>query len=81
VVDWGEGCLHPNLMAEILKHVIVKLLGIVDCDHSRNPKAVDDVLLEKLLNGCGAYAGDQLQLIPLYKILDCYDGEGVIALS
>jgi hypothetical protein len=69
------------LIAEILEHVIVKLLGIVDGDFSRNTKMIDDVLPEKILNGSGAYVGDRLHLNPLCEILNCYDGEGVVALS
>jgi hypothetical protein len=67
-------------MSKILKHVSVELLGIVICDLSQKPKAADDVLPEKLLNGHGAYVSDLLHLNPLCKILNCYDGEGVIAL-
>jgi hypothetical protein len=65
MIEWDEGYLHPNLMAEILEHVIIKLLGVVNCDFSRNTKVTNDVLLEKLLNGREAYVGDRLCLNPL----------------
>jgi hypothetical protein len=42
---------------------------------------IDDVLPEKLHDCHRAYVGDGLCLYPLGKILDCYNGEGVIALS
>jgi hypothetical protein len=45
-------------MEEILEHVNVKLLGIVNGDFSRNTEASDDVLPEKLLNGRRAYISD-----------------------
>jgi hypothetical protein len=68
-------------MAEILEYVIVKLFGIVDYDFSWDTETTDDVLSKKLLNCRGAYVGDWLRLNPLGKILDCYNGEGVIASS
>jgi hypothetical protein len=68
-------------MAEILEHVIVKLFGIINCDFSRNPKMIDDILPEELLDYRRAYVGDWFCLDPLGKILDFYNGEGVIALS
>jgi hypothetical protein len=67
-------------MAEILKHIIVKLFGIVDCDFSQDIEMADDVLVEKLLNCRGFDIGNWFRLNPLDKILDCYDGDGVIAL-
>jgi hypothetical protein len=67
-------------MAEILKHIIVKLFGIVDYDFSQDIEMIDDVLVEKLLNCRGFDIGIWLCLNPLDKILDCYDGDGVIAL-
>jgi hypothetical protein len=81
VVHKGECYLHPNLMIKILKHVIIKLIGIVDGDFSWNTEVADDVLPEKILDGHRAYVGDRLRLNPLCEILDCYNGEGVIALS
>jgi hypothetical protein len=44
VVDKSEGYLHPNLMAKIIKHVIVKLFGIVNGDFSWHTEAADVVL-------------------------------------
>jgi hypothetical protein len=55
-------------MPDILEHVIVKLLGIVNGDLSRNTKMANDVSSEKLLNGHGAYVGDWLRLNPLCLI-------------
>jgi hypothetical protein len=81
VLDWGEGYLRPYLMTKVLEHVIVKLLSIVDCDFSWHTKATNVVLLEKLLDCHRAYVGDRLCLNPLGKILDFYNGEGIIAQS
>jgi hypothetical protein len=81
VVDWGKGYLRSYLMAEILEHVIVKLFGIVEYDFSWDTETAGNVLSKKLLNCRGAYVGDRLRLNPLGKILDCYNGEGVIASS
>jgi hypothetical protein len=68
-------------MAKILEHIIVKQLSIVNCDFSQNAEAAYDVLPKKLLDCCRPYIGDRLRLNPLGKILDCYNDEGVIALS
>jgi hypothetical protein len=68
-------------MAEILKHVIVELLGIVNNDFSWDTIAIDDVLPKKIIHGCGAYVCNRLHLNPFYEILNCYNGKGVVALS
>jgi hypothetical protein len=68
-------------MVKFLEHVIVELFDIIDCDLFQNTKAVDNVLAEKLLDYRGAYVGDMLRLNPFGKILNYYDGKGVIALS
>jgi hypothetical protein len=66
---------------KFLEHVIVELFDIIDCDLFQNTKAVDNVLVEKLLDYRGAYVGDMLCLNPFGKILNYYEGKGVIALS
>jgi hypothetical protein len=57
-----------------------QILGIIDYNLLRNPVAADDVLPEKILDGCGAYISHGLRFNPLGKVLDRDDGEGVIAL-
>jgi hypothetical protein len=68
-------------MAEILEHVIVKLLGMVNSDFSQDAIAVDDVLPEEFLDSHGAYACDRLRLDLLCKVLNRYNSEGVVALG
>jgi hypothetical protein len=68
-------------MAEVLEHVIVKLLGIVNCDFSQDAIATDDVLSEEFLDSHGAYVCNGLHHNPFCEILYCYNSEGVIALS
>jgi hypothetical protein len=81
VVDRSEGYLHSDLMAEILEHVIVKFLGIVDGDFSWDAIATVDVFPKKILDGYRAYICDGLHLNPFYEILNCYNSEGVVALN
>jgi hypothetical protein len=50
-----KGNLHSDLMAEILEHVIVEFLGVVDCDVSWDAIATGDILLENFLDGGRAY--------------------------
>jgi hypothetical protein len=69
------------LIAEVLEHVIVELLDIVDGNFSRDTVAADDVLPEEFLDGCGAYVYDGFCINPLCKVLNYYDSEGVVALS
>jgi hypothetical protein len=57
-------------MAEVLEHVIVELLVIVDSDFSRDATAADDVLLEIFLDSCGAYVSDGLCLNLFCEILN-----------
>jgi hypothetical protein len=38
-----KGDLHSNLMAKVLEHCIVKIVGVTDCDVSRDTIAVDDI--------------------------------------
>jgi hypothetical protein len=81
MVDGSEGHLRSNLMAEILEHVVVGLLGIVNGDFSWDTIAAEDVLPEKFLDGCGAYARDKRCLNLFCEILNYYNGKGVVALS
>jgi hypothetical protein len=53
VIDGSEGYLHPDLMAEVLEHVSVKLFAIVNGDFSRDAVAVDDVLPKEFLDSYG----------------------------
>jgi hypothetical protein len=81
MVDESEGDLHSDLMTEILEHAIVELLCIVNGDFSWDTEAVDDVLQENFLDGCGAYVCDRHHLNPVSEILNCDNSEGVVALS
>jgi hypothetical protein len=67
-------------MVNVLEHVIVELIGIVNGDFSLDTIAADDVLLEESLASHGAYVCDRLRLDPLCKILNYYNGKGVVAL-
>jgi hypothetical protein len=72
--------LRSDLLTKILKHCIVKVLCIVDCNVPGNTIAANDILPEELFDGCGAYVCDRLSLNPLYEVFDCHNGEGIIAL-
>jgi hypothetical protein len=76
-----EGNLRANLVAEILEHVTLEVFGIVNCDLLRDSIATDNISLEKLLDGCRGYVGDELGLDPFCKVFHCHNGEGVIPLS
>jgi hypothetical protein len=81
MVDRSEGDLCSDLMIEILEHVIVKLLGIINGDFSWDTIVVDDLFPEKFFDGCGAYVCDRLCHDPLCEIFNCDNGESVVALS
>jgi hypothetical protein len=57
-----EGGLHSDWMKEILKHCAIKIIGIVICDVPENTIVTDDILLEELFDGCGAYVCDRFCL-------------------
>jgi hypothetical protein len=46
-----EGDLRPNLVTEILKHHTIEILGIVDGYLLRDSITIDDVFLEKFMDG------------------------------
>jgi hypothetical protein len=75
-----EGDLRPDLMAEILEHGTLKILGIDIGDLLRNFIATDDVLLEKSLDGGGGYVGYRLCFDPFGEVFYCDNVEGVICL-
>jgi hypothetical protein len=54
-------------MAEILKHGTIKIFGVVDRDLLWNSIAIDDVLLEKFLDGGGGYVAKRLHFNHLVK--------------
>jgi hypothetical protein len=60
VVYGCEDDLHSDLVAEILEHVIVKVLGIIDCDLLWDDITVDDVFLAEFFDSCEGYVGDEL---------------------
>jgi hypothetical protein len=80
VVYGCEGDLRSNLMAEILEHGTIKILGVVDCDLMWNSIATDDVLLEELLDGGRGYIGNRLHFNPFDKVLHCDYSESVVSL-
>jgi hypothetical protein len=49
MVDRSKGHLRSDLMEEILEHVIVELLCIVNCDFSWEIIEADDVLPEMVV--------------------------------
>jgi hypothetical protein len=68
-------------MAEILEHVIVFFLGIFNGYMLWDTIATDDVLPEKILDGCRACVCDGLRLNPFFEVPNFYNSEGIIALS
>jgi hypothetical protein len=80
VVYICEGDLRTYLVAEILEHAAVKVLGIVDCDLLWNTIAEDNVLPEKFLYSCRGHVSDRLHLDPFGEMFHCYYGESVISL-
>jgi hypothetical protein len=80
VVYRCEGDLCPNLMAEILEHGTIKILGVVDSDLMWNSIATDVVLPEELLDGGRGYIGNRLCFNPFGEILHCDYGESVVSL-
>jgi hypothetical protein len=68
-------------MAEVLEHVIIELIGVVDVDLSRDTVAGDDILPEEFMDSRKAYFCDGLPLDPFCEVLKCYNSEGVVALS
>jgi hypothetical protein len=67
-------------MAEILEHVTIKVLGIVDRDLLWDAIMTDNVFPKEVFDSGGVYVGDGLHLNSFRKILDYPNGEGVIAL-
>jgi hypothetical protein len=80
VVYGREGNLRLDLVAEILEHNTIEILGIVNCHLLQNLVTTNDVLLEKVLYGCRGYVGVRLRFDPLGEIFHHYNGEGVISL-
>jgi hypothetical protein len=67
-------------LVEIREHCTGELLGIVDCDVSRDTIAVDDILLEDLADCCEAYIREGLPLFPFHEVFNFHNGEGVVTL-
>jgi hypothetical protein len=42
-----EGDLHSDLMVENLEHRIIEILGVINCDLSRDAIVANDILLEE----------------------------------
>jgi hypothetical protein len=80
VVYGYEGDLHSDLVAEILEHCIVKILGVVHCNVLWDVEAADYVWPEEFFYCSGAYICDRLRLNPFHKVLDRHNGEGVVSL-
>jgi hypothetical protein len=81
VVDRSEGYFRPDLVVEILEHVIIKLLGIVNDDFLWDTIAKNNDLPEKFHDGCRASVCNGLRLNLFYEILNHYNSEGVVALD
>jgi hypothetical protein len=80
VVYGCERDLRPNLMAKILKHGAIEILGIVDSDLLLNSRATDDVMPEEFLDCRGGYVGNKLRLNPFGEVLHCNYSKSVISL-
>jgi hypothetical protein len=80
VVYKCEGDLRPNLVTKIFEHSTIKIVGVIDGDLLRDSKMVDDILLEKILDGGGGYIGYWLHFNPFGEVLYNNNGKGVIPL-
>jgi hypothetical protein len=70
VVDFGEDCFDDHLIAEIFKHVTIKLFRVVNHYLSQHRESTDYVLLEELLECCGGYVDKRLRFYPFCKVFD-----------
>jgi hypothetical protein len=75
-----EGNLCANFVKEILEHVTVKILGIVNCDLLWDSVTTNDVLPEFFFDCLRGYIGDGLRLDPFHEVFHRHYGEGVVAL-
>jgi hypothetical protein len=80
VVYRCKGDLCPNLMAEILEHGAIKVLGIINVDLLGISIEIDDVLPEEFLDGGGGCVHHRLCFNPFGEVFHCNDGEGVVSL-
>jgi hypothetical protein len=67
-------------VTEILKHVRVKILGIVDCYLLWDSVSANDVLREEIFDCCRGYIGGGLRLDPFHEIFHRHYGKCVVAL-
>jgi hypothetical protein len=67
-------------VAEVLEHVVVKVLAILDCDLLWDTVTADNVLPEEFFDGCEDYVGDGFRFNPFHEVFHCDNHEGVIAL-
>jgi hypothetical protein len=67
-------------VVEILEHVTVKVLDIVDRDFLRDAIMAYDVLLEFFFDSCRGYVGDGLHLNPFHEVLHCHNGKSIVDL-
>jgi hypothetical protein len=75
-----EGDLHSDLMVENLEHRIIEILGVINCDLSRDAIVANDILSEDFFYGCKAYVCDGLRLNPFHEVLDCHTSYGIVDL-
>jgi hypothetical protein len=75
-----EGDLRPDVMTKILVHGTIKILDIINDDLLRSSIMIDDVLLEKILDGGGGYICYWFCFNPFSEVLDYDNGEGVVSL-
>jgi hypothetical protein len=76
-----EGDLRPDLVAEIVEHGTIEILGIINGYLPRDSVTTDDVLLEKILDGGGGYISYRLHFNPFGEVLDYDNDEGVVSLG
>jgi hypothetical protein len=67
-------------VSKILKHIVVKILGVVGCYVLRDIIVINDILPEDIFDGYGAYVCDGLHLNSFCEVLNCHNSEVVIAL-
>jgi hypothetical protein len=80
VVHRREGDLRPDLVTKIFKHCTIEILVVINGDLLRNSITIDDVLLEKFLDGGRGYVGYGLRFNPFGEILHYDNDECVIPL-
>jgi hypothetical protein len=73
-----ECYLHSDLLTKVFEHCVVKVIYIVDYDVAGDAVMANDILSEKLFDGCRAYIYDRLRLNPLREVFHFRNDKCVI---